>query len=161
MRRAAAVTVLASGFVLGCGAPPRVVRTYVGEPHPTAELAVVRAARHGFFGGNALNVAAVAVDGSPVPVGSWIWQAPPDLELEPGTHTLTLAIDEGGSLRTLDYPRAAFRAEPGHLYELRGERVPGSVEFSFFTPSRFGWRWSVVDTTAGATVAESATASRK
>lgn len=37
MRRAAAVTVLASGFVLGCGAPPRVVRTYAGEYRdPTA-----------------------------------------------------------------------------------------------------------------------------
>lgn len=150
-----AVVVVAGGLAVGCGAPPKVVRAYAGPERPAADLAVVRAARHGVFPGNALNIAAVAVDGTPVPVGNWIWQAPPDIELEPGTHTLTLGLDEGGSMRSLTLPQVAFDAEAGHLYELRAERVPGSFEFGFFG-SRFGWRWWLVDATTGATVADSA-----
>lgn len=144
--------VLLASLASGCGAPPKLVRTYAGDPHPETEVAIVRAARHGVFPGDALNVAAVAVDGTSVPTGRWIWQAPPDLELEPGTHTLRLALAEGGNMRSLTFPVATFSAEAGHLYELRAERVPGSFELGFFA-NRFSWRWSLVDTTTGATVA--------
>jgi hypothetical protein len=155
-RRALALALIVATLALACGAPPKVVRTYAGSPRPASELAVVRSARHrALFPGGALNVATLAVDGTPVPTGSWIWQAPPDLELEPGTHTLTIAIDEGGNVRTLHYPQVTFRAEAGHLYELRAERVPGSFEPGLFS-SRFAWRWWLVDTTTGATAAASA-----
>jgi hypothetical protein len=141
--------------IAACGAPPKLVRTYPGAPRPSEQVAVVRAARHGIVGLGKLNIAAIRVDGTPVPTGRWIWQAPPDIQLEPGTHTLTLALDEGGDIQSLTLQQATFRAEAGHIYELRGERVPGSSRFVLFLGTRFAWRWSIVDTTAQTIVADS------
>jgi hypothetical protein len=154
---------LCSLLVLGCGAPPKVVRTYMGAARPTTEVAVVRAKRNGIFAGGALagfaiNVAAIEVDGEPVPTGAFIWQAPPDIELEPGTHSLTLAVDQGGNTRTVDYPRPTLVFEAGHLYELRGRLIASSMELGLFE-TRFAWEWWIVDVTTGKTVASDASGS--
>ena len=149
--------------VSGCGAPPKVVRTYPGAERPTGEIATVRSKRNGVFvggalAGYALNVAATEVDGNAVPIGDWIWQAPPDLELEPGSHTLTLVVDEGGSTSTIEPPRPMFAAEAGHLYELRGRRAPSPTEFGL-TEARFAWDWWIVDVTTGTTIASNVSGS--
>jgi hypothetical protein len=123
------------------------------------EVAVVRVKRAGVFAGGALsghklNLAVIAVDDREMVTGDFIWQAPPALELAPGPHTLTLALDMGGSMRSTDYPRVPVVLEGGHVYELSGRQVPGSYEFGLLE-SRFQWQFSLIDTTTGATIAES------
>jgi hypothetical protein len=152
------VAVLASLLATACGAPPKVVRTYDGDARPPAEIAIVHAKRNGafvggIFSGFALNIAAIAVDGNAVPVGNWIWQAPPDIELDPGSHTLTLAVDQGWSTGTIDNPRPTFTAAAGHRYELRGRQVRDSAKYGLSETVR--WAWSIVDVTTGTTVAAS------
>jgi hypothetical protein len=149
-----------AAVVFACG-PARVMRVPGAEGLVRSEFAVVRVKRAGVFAGgalsgNKLNLAVIAVDDRQMVTGNFIWQAPPDLEIAPGPHTLTLALDMGGSMRSTDYPRVPVVLEAGHVYELAGKQVPGSFEFGLFE-SRFAWQWWIVDTTTGATVAQSGT----
>jgi len=150
-------------LVLACG-PPKVMRVTGAEGLARNELAVIRVKRAGPFAGGALsgfklNVAVIAVDGQRMVTGDWVWQAPPDLEIAPGPHTLVLALDMGGNVRSNAYPRVPVVLEAGHVYELAGKQVPGSLEFGWLK-TRARWQWWITDTTTGKTIAESGTSAR-
>jgi len=130
------IPICAAVLFAGCSSSPKYVRWYPGPPHSTNEVALLTVQRSLFYASCAVE----SIDGQPLTRHFYSANRTREIELLPGSHTLSVAYYEG-SAHSISNLFLSANFEAGHTYNLRAEPIDAGAAHAILTAAFGGKGW--------------------